>query len=49
MYRRSAYSNEPWISMEDHTISMSNGGVLYGGNYNELYLQASGAYVMIRN
>jgi hypothetical protein len=35
--------------MEDNETSKTNGGGLYIGNSRPIYLQASGAYVHIRN
>jgi hypothetical protein len=37
------------MSIEDHSISVSNGGVLYVGNSYLSYLQASGAFLLTRN
>jgi hypothetical protein len=49
MYRRSGYLAEPWISIWDHSYSMTNGGILYGAYSVTNYLQDSGALMLTRN
>jgi hypothetical protein len=49
LYRRNTYLEDPWISMESYKISITNNGVLYGGNSASSNLQASGALMLTRN
>jgi hypothetical protein len=49
MWRRSGTAMDPHISIEDFSTSSSNGGVLYVGDSEITYLQASDSFVLIRN
>jgi hypothetical protein len=49
MYRRGGIARDPYISIENHSISKLNGGVLYVGNSEIEYHQASGAFILTRN
>jgi hypothetical protein len=49
MLKRSGVLMDPWISMEDFSVSINNAGVLYVGEDEDVQYQASGAFVFTRN